>query len=76
MEVSDDCSLLDMLICVLQEVQQGVVSKAAGALVRGASESVREYDKGPRTLLTPFLNLLLRQKKPFPGFKGKVAINL
>jgi len=37
-------------------VQKGALSKAAGALARGAYGLVREHDKGPRTPLTPFFN--------------------
>ena len=38
-------------------VQKGALSKAAGALARGAYGLVREHDKGPRTPLTPFFNI-------------------
>ncbi len=39
------------------DVQKGALSKAAGALARGAYGLVREHDKGPRTPLTPFFNI-------------------
>ena len=34
-------------------------SKAAGPLARGAYTAVREHDKGPRTTLAGFFNILL-----------------
>jgi len=42
------------------DVQKGALSKAAGALARGAYGLVREHDKGPRTPLTPFFNIPLQ----------------
>ena len=42
-----------------QDVQKGPSSKAAGHLARGAYTAVREQDKGPRTPLAAFFNILL-----------------
>jgi hypothetical protein len=42
-----------------QDVQKGPSGKAAGALARGAYTGVREHDKGPRTPLADFFNILL-----------------
>jgi hypothetical protein len=44
----------------IQDVQKGPSSKAAGHLAGGAYEGVREHDKGPRTPLADFFNILLR----------------
>ena len=57
----------------LQDVQKGLSpersrfggarsSKAAGPLARGAYTGVREHDKGPRTPLADFFNILLGEK--------------
>ena len=50
-----------------QDVQKGPSSKASGALARGAYTGVREHDKGPRTQLADFFNILLvlEMDKPF-----------
>ena len=44
-----------------RDVQNGSSSKAAGTLAHGAYTKVREYDKGPRTPLAAFFNILLEQ---------------
>ncbi len=41
-----------------QNIQKDSSSKAAGHLARGAYGSVREHDKGPRTPLASFFNIL------------------
>ena len=46
-----------------QDVQKGPSSKAGGALARGAYTGVREHDKGPRTPLADFFNILLGTRK-------------
>ena len=48
-----------------QDVQNGSSSKAAGTLARGAYTKVREYDKGLRTPLAAFFNILLEKRVGF-----------